>query len=742
MIGAIIGFAGLSVVAGALVAALFVPGATVASNAVTTTVDTFDSLPSYLQITPPAQASSIYAKQGGQDVKIATFYSQNRTDVASADIAQVFKESTVATEDPRFYDEGAIDVQGTLRGAISTALHKGVQGGSSITQQYVKNVLVNRCEQQGDTKAVDACYSQVTATTPARKLREMRYAIGVEKKYSKDEILRGYSNLVGFGGTVYGVQAASLYYFNVSAKDLSLVQAATLTAIINNPTNLRIDQPTNVKNGSANGYALTLARRNYVLDRMYVNHYIDKATRDATKALPVTPAITPSVNGCESAIAFDAAYFCKYVELSVLADPAFGSTQDARNASLDGGGLSIYTTLNLDLQKVAQTNVSAYMPTSIPGVSLGASQVSVEPGTGKIITMVQNTNFDETSTASTGSTSVNYNTDYDRGRSEGFQTGSSFKAFTLAAWLEAGHTLNENVNTATHYFPGTAFKNSCANTSASNWNVANADPAPANMTVLAATADSVNSAYARMGTSLDLCKILDVAKGMDIHAASPVNPLQTLPTMIIGTNYIAPLAMATAYAGIANNGVVCTPVAITSITSTLGTKITPTPTSCTQGMPADIAHGVSYALQTVLKPGGTGAAAQPGDGVPIIAKTGTTDAATQNWLVTSTSRIAQATWVGNIRGKIGFYKYYVNGVYGYSLKFLMDKPIIQALNKAYGGGDAFIAPPANLIGSVAPAPTTAPTPGTGTGSDNGSGGNGNGNGGNNDGGGAGGTPNQ
>ncbi|GAA4265878.1 transglycosylase domain-containing protein [Frondihabitans peucedani] len=716
MIGALIGFVGLSVVAGLLAAMLVVPTLSVASEGVVTAADTFNALPSYLKITQPAQASSIYAKQGGHDVKIASFYVQNRTDVALKDISLSATRSAVDTEDPRFYKEGAIDVQGTVRGVLSTTLGHDVQGGSSITQQYVKNVLVQRCAQQYDPNTKEgqasatACYKQVTATTPARKLREMRYAIGVEKRYSKDDILRSYLNIVGFGGTVYGIQAASEYYFGVPAKNLSLVQAATLTAIINNPANLRIDQPSSKENGKANGYALTKARRDYVLRSMHkVGDITDAQLALATKT-PIQPRISPQTNGCGTAARYDAGYFCKYVELSIAADPAFGKTQSDRLETLTEGGLAIHTTLNLDLQKTSQNAVSAYMPKYVPGMNVGAASTAVEPGTGRIVTMVQNTTFNEVRSSDPGSTSVNYNTDYDRGGSQGFQTGSSFKAFTLAAWLEAGHTLNESVSTTEHNYVDSEFTNSCYGIGNDPWPVSNADPAPASMTVLAATADSVNTAFAQMGKKLDLCAIQNTAFGMGIHAAdAKSNPFISVPPMILGTNYIAPLTMATAYAGMANHGVVCTPIAIDSITDATGKSLPVSKTKCTQGMPQDVAAGVDYALQNVLKPGGTGASANPGDGVPIIAKTGTTDAAVQNWLVTSTSRIAQATWVGNISGSVGFYKAYINGQYGYSLKFSMDKIIIAALNQAYKGGDAFPAPPQSEIGYVAPPKAATPS---------------------------------
>ncbi|RKR75994.1 membrane peptidoglycan carboxypeptidase [Frondihabitans australicus] len=693
-------FVGLAVVAGVLVGVLALPGAVVTGNAVATGVNAFNSLPSYLQITQPAQASSIYAKDGSANVKIATFYTENRTDVASDQIAQTAKDAAVAAEDPRFYTEGALDISGTIRGILATTIGGDVQGGSSITQQYVKNVLVERCATEySDAKKADACYAQVTAVTPQRKLKELRYAITVEKKYTKSEILRGYLNIVGFGGNVYGIQAAAEYYYGVSAAQLDANQAATLIAIINNPSNLRIDLPGNAANGSANGYKLTKARRDYVLRSELKHGMITAAAEKAAIAQPITPKITDSVNGCQAATKYDAGYFCQYVVDSIKQDTAFGKTVDERYDTLTQGGLKIYTTLDLKQQKVAQDALSAYMPSTVSGLNVGASNVSVEPGTGQILTMVQNTSYTQSASAGAGSTAVNYNTDQAFGGSTGFQTGSSYKAFTLAAWLEAGHTLSEYVSTTQHDYPVSEFSNSCVNINGTpDWSVANAESVPSSMSVLDATAESINTVFAQMGKQLDLCTIRNIAKAFDVHTAATGGTLSSTPSSILGVNEISPLTMATAYAGIANGGVVCTPIAIDSITGANGRSITPTKTTCTRAVPTNIANTMAYALKTVLtQSGATGVLANPNDGVDMLAKTGTNDNAEQNWLVTSTTKVATATWVGNVSGSTDFYDTYINGTYGYNIKFYIAKPILQSLDAAYGGG-TFGTPDATLVG--------------------------------------------
>jgi membrane peptidoglycan carboxypeptidase len=718
--GALTGFVGMSVVAAVLVSAAVTPAAAVTSLAVSDATGTFDGLPDYLALQPLDQTTTFYATKGGQQVPIATFYAQNRQDVGWDQIGQSVKDAAVDTEDPRFYSEGGIDVYGTIRGALATTAGGDVQGGSSITQQYVKNILVQRCDendvvdptasasvQKKQQAAFEQCYQDAAGVTVSRKLQEIRYAIGLDKRYSKNQILQSYLNIVGFGGEIYGVQAAAQYYFGVDAKDLSLAQSATLVAILNNPNYLRIDDGSIKPDHSAqsndakNGYAATKARRDYVLQRMLVHKSITSAQFKQAVGTPITPKITPLTSGCASAAAYSAGFFCDYVKHVMLQDPAFGKTADARQLRFQRGGMKVYTTLNLDLQSTAQSALSDYVPSTDAQVDVGGANVSVEVGTGRIVTMVENKSFDETGTAGPGSTAINYNTDHAYGGSNGFQTGSAFKAFDLGTWFEAGHTAYEDVNA--HYsgyrFPFSAFTASCqgGRLNGDTYQVYNDESSEAGtMSVLQATEESVNTAYMQMATQLDLCKIADVAKALGVHSASPsTNPFLIEPSMVIGTNYIAPLTMATAYAGIADNGTFCSNVAIDKVVTTSGASLAVPRSTCTQAIPATVAAALAWTLQHVIS-AGTASSANPDDGVPILAKTGTTDNYWQNWLVTSSSKIANAIWVGQISGSDDLRDYYYNGTALAYAKFYADRIILKALDSAYGG-TAFPAPPNSLI---------------------------------------------
>ncbi|HWU46550.1 MAG TPA: transglycosylase domain-containing protein [Humibacter sp.] len=736
--GALLGLVLASALAAVLIVSGMTPALAVTGMAATNSINLFNQVPDYLRIQPLDQTTTFYAKSHGKNVAIATFYDQNRIDVAWQDVSQYVKDAAVATEDPRFYQEGGIDLIGTIRGALSTATSNDVQGGSSITQQYVKNVRIQQCDAkytlradapkkqlEQQTAAFQKCYMEASGVTIPRKVQEMRYAIGLDKSYSKDQILLGYLNIVGLGGQVYGVEAAARYYFGTSAKNLTLPQAATLIAIVNNPANLRIDQTKadNPDNNASNGYKSTLDRRNYVLKRMLANHKITQAQYDDAVKTKIVPKITPSPSGCMSANKYNAGFFCNYVELTMLQNPAFGKTADVRSQNFQHGGLNVYTTLNLDLQKKAQAALSGYIPASRAGVNLGATNVSMEVGTGRIVTMVENKKFNDSANSTPGTTALNYATDYNYGGSGGFQTGSSFKAFDLIAWLEAGHSFSDVINANVHSFPESEFA-SCQPPADVTWNVANDESDEGGyMTVLQATEASVNSAFAMMGTKLNMCDISNAAKALGVHPANPApvseggRPWDIVPPFMIGTNYIAPLTMARAYAGIANGGKMCTEVAIDKVLDASGKSLPVPKSTCKQAIPKKVAASVTWGLQHVLT-AGTAVDANPNDGVPIMGKTGTTDYQEENWLVTSTTKVAQATWVGNVFGHVDLRYLDFKGWAGNAVKFPIVKAIDTALNAHYGGGN-FPTPDHDMIYGkyvyVPPAPSTSsPAPSSGT----------------------------
>jgi len=695
VLGAAGAFIGMSVVAGLLVTAAVTPAIAVTGMAANNSIGVFEGLPEYLNVDQLAQPTTIYAKNGDQDVPLATFYSQNRLPVAFDQISQAAKDAAIAGEDPRFYTHGGVDIQGTVRGVLSTVAGGGVQGGSSITQQYVKNVLLQKCEalpvKSKEQKAkYQQCVDDSTGVSPDRKVKEMKYAIGIEKKYTKDQILVGYLNIAGFGGTVYGIEAAAHYYYNTTAAALTPAQAASLIAIVNEPTSLKIDNPGSETNGAANGYAKNKERRDYILQKMYQYKRLTKAQYEEAVKTPIQPAITPSERGCQTA--GGSAYFCDYVQKIILNDPTFGADEDTRASNFNRGGYKIYTSLDLQLQQVAEETINSYVPQVYDRANIGGVLVGVEPGTGRVLYMAQNKTYSqdpEVLNQGKQFTSVNFATDQNYGGSNGFQVGSTYKVFTLAEWLKQGHSLNETVNANVRTY--TKFKNSCTGDWSGTWKPTNDSGGEEGIrSAQNATTNSINTAFVAMASQLDLCEIKKDAEAFGVHTATG-GELNSDPASVLGTNTVSPLTMATAFAGIANNGMTCSPIAIDKIVDGNGKAVPPPATKCAQSVDPAIANTMAKALQGPIQNGT--AAGMNRTGKDMLGKTGTTDGNEQLWLVASTTKVAGAYWVGNISGHVDMRRVYpTHGTTPAIARTAVMRTMMTAAVGKYGGDDFPAAP--------------------------------------------------
>ncbi|MCS5717066.1 penicillin-binding protein [Herbiconiux sp. CPCC 205763] len=670
----------LSVVAALLVTVLAVPAMAVTGVYASRSVDVLDSLPDYIRPTTLAQKSEIYATNSdGSNTLLATVFDQNRQEVEWDDVSQYVKDAVVSTEDPRFYDHHGVDIASSLRAAVGNVTSGGVESGAStITMQYVRNILVQQAEMIDDPAQREAAYESATTESLDRKLQEMRLAIALEKQYSKDDILLGYLNIANFGGSVYGIEAAAEYYFGVSARDLSLAQAATLAATVNEPNGLRIDEPENIPDNEA--------RRNEdVLASMLKHKAITQQQYDEAVATPVTPNITEPTTGCQAA-ANGAAYFCDYVTWIVKNDPSFGDSADQRWSNFKQGGYKIYTTLNTDLQANANETMQEYIPASYDGADLGSTIVTVQPGTGRILAMAQNTTFDDDpDTAAPGATAVNYNTDIDYGGSSGFQVGSTYKVFALAEWLKQGHTLSDRVSGNEREWDMSTFPNSCQ-TLGGPWEPANdGSSRPGTMSVQSALTNSVNNAFVAMAQQMDLCKIKDTAASLGVHRADGAD-LDTQPSSVLGTNEIAPVTMAASYAAIAANGLFCAPVAIDKIEGPDGTELTPPQANCAQALDPSIASTLAYAMLGPIE-SGTATASDPDDGITHIGKTGTTDNEKDTWMVGASTAAATAVWVGNVNGNVSMTEVDPNGYAGSTVRHRIWRSVMTANDDVLGGGD-------------------------------------------------------
>ncbi|MDJ0324005.1 transglycosylase domain-containing protein [Cryobacterium sp. PH31-AA6] len=659
------------------------------------------SLPDDLEIGRLSQKSNVYATNSdGTPHLLASFYDQNRVEVPANAISPFVKDATTSAEDPGFYEHGAIDIWGTVAGLVSTLVTGTARGGSSITQQYVKNVLVQKCETLADPDERTQCYDTATETTPDRKLKEMSLAIGLEKKSSKTDILRQYLNITGFGGSIYGIEAAANYYFNSTAAAVTLPQAASLVAIVNNPVKFQLDKPESTSNGAANGYADNKVRRDYILGEMLKHKKISKADHDAAVAAPVEPTISEPSTGCQTAAG--GAYFCDLVLRTLRDDPAFGADRATRLANFRLGGFDVYTTLDLDLQAAAEATLAENVPKSYDGWDVGGVITSVGVGTGRVLAMTQNKDYTQESAVAAenpDATGINFNTDYSQGGSTGFQTGSTYKVFTLAEWLKEGNSLADSVSSRERSDWG-VFEDSCNGPQeyGTSFDPSN-DASYENdwyYSALESTISSINTGFIGMAKKLDLCGIRKTAEAFGVHRADG-DPLQQGAASVLGTNEIAPLTMAAAYAGIANNGTTCTPVLIDRMVGTDGTELPVPKSTCTQSVTPDVAAGMSYAMQRVMT-SGTGAPSRRATDpeVPMIGKTGTTDENKDTWMAGASTKVATVVGVVTVSGTGEDQREtYFDGGQAATARHRMWPAVMSVANAKYGG-DEFADPPRSM----------------------------------------------
>ncbi|WP_164737324.1 transglycosylase domain-containing protein [Georgenia sp. SYP-B2076] len=632
---------------GVLVAGLVMPAVGAVGTVSTATTDMFDDLPSELAIPAPSEQSVMLAADGST---LATFYAEHRIVVGLEQVSQHMRDAVVAVEDKRFYAHRGIDPEGTLRAAVNNAVGGQMAGGSTLTQQYVKNVLIEAGRVSGDDGAILAA----TETSLGRKLREARLAIGLEQRVSKDDILEGYVNIAQFGPSVYGVEAAARHYFNTSAADLGIAESALLAGITQSPA--RLDPVNNPENAQE--------RRDVVLGTMVDQGFITQAEYDEAVATPIADMLDVQIapNGCGAA--GTAAYFCEYVVKDLLNDASWGNDRADRQQKLYRGGLVIHTTLDPAKQQTAYDSVTASVPVNDPsGIEMALS--SVEPGTGKILAMAQNTNYGTVATQEDpGAMQLNLNVGLQHGGGYGFHSGSSFKVFTLIEWLESGHALNDRVASTKRNYPRASWNISCAPEHRADYdNATNLEGVSASprMSVLEATRLSINLTYLEMANQMDMCDVIGNAASMGLTQGDG-SPLMPNPAAVLGTNPVTPLGMANAFATLAAGGTYCTPVAITQVTGRAGDEIPVPPSSCTQVLEPHIVNGVNHALQRVVSTqrGSTGRSAVLA-GRPAAGKTGTANDETHAWFVGYTPQLAAAVWMGHSHADVPMMDTVING---------------------------------------------------------------------------------
>ena len=537
----------------------------------------YDDIESYCE----TGITTIYASD--QETVLAKLYLQNRISVEQDEISDYVVWGTVATEDERYYEHEGIDASGIMRAILVNFTSSDTEGASTITQQLVRNTIL---------------LDEMTDITYKRKLREMYLALKVEEAYSKDEILNMYLNVINYGDGNYGIETAAQDYFGKSATELTLSEAAMLVGIPQSPT----------ANNPRNDYDKADERRRLVLRRMLSNGYITQEEYDA--AIDDEPELAKAGSVDDSEVADIAPYFVDYVTSELEDSSLLSDTQLAR------GGLTIYTTLDVDCQEAAIEAIEDGMAGYDD--DMDASLVSIDPDTGNIVAMVGGRDYD--------TDQFNLATQMSR------QAGSSFKTFALLTALDEGvDPDNTFINSSSPAVVG------------DNWEVSNSEgKGSGSMSITAATTSSVNTVYARLVHGLGAQKLVEMANACGVTA-----DLKPYDSLALGAQGVCVLDMASGYATIAAGGVYMQPTGITQVLNADGEAVyTYQYTSGTRVVAEEVANKATEILMTVITSGTGTRASLSSIGQDAAGKTGTSNDGRDLWFCGYTPQYATAVWAG------------------------------------------------------------------------------------------------
>lgn len=646
-------------IAGVLLAVALFPIAAVGALGLRASTSAMENLPTRLTSVTPAQTTYVYANDG--QTLLTAFYEEHRKYTPITDISPYLQQAIVASEDTRFYEHNGVDPTGIARAFVANTQSGAIeQGASTLTMQYVRMALRDSAQTAAEVR-------DATEQTGRRKLREARLAVEIEKELSKPEILERYLNHAYFGHRAFGIYAAAEIFFSKRPLDLNLNESATLAGLVQAPTTY--DPATQDQRAATD-------RRNWVIDRMVALGYVAPEVAEREKQRPIELDLSTPPNDCISVPSEhnDWGFFCDMFRHWWLQQEAFGDNPLQREDALRRGGYRVVTSLDPDIQAIAQRHVVAKERIGSPYAHGG---VVVEPGTGLVKAMAinrtysldQDSNGPHTRGAGQGNYPNTVNPLLGGGGMPGYQAGSTFKWFVMLAALEEGMPLSTSISSPHRYVSsysggGTA---SCGG----QWCPSNASGAMTGThTMWAGFGKSVNTYFVQLQERVGAEKAVRMAERLGLNWRTDVDQMMASSerangwgAFTLGVSDTTPLEMANAYATAAADGVYCAPMPVESIRTADGKDVTYTNADgeqvavaaprCRQELSPDVARA---ATDAALCPTGSGAARGSCGGWstasevaglagrPIAGKTGTTDANRTAWFVAFTPQLAMAAF--------------------------------------------------------------------------------------------------
>ncbi|MEV6851336.1 transglycosylase domain-containing protein [Actinoplanes sp. NPDC051411] len=579
--GALGRLSGVLLLVGTLVGVAAVPVGAVLTAGADWTRKQQDQLPPQLLAPPTAQVTRIYANDG--KTLITTFYDEDRHDVALGQISKPMQDAIVAAEDTRFFEHGGVDARGVARAFVNDTQNGGAeQGASTLTMQVVRNVL------KEDPNLTPQERIDATADTPARKLKEAEYAIELEHRLTKQQILQNYLNIVYFGGGAYGIEAAARRIFGTTPAKLDLAQSALIAGIVQNPD---VDNPISGDKTKAR------ARQEYVLAAMAKAGVITPAQQQAALKEKLTYSGKTQPNGCIDAEnpADGWGFFCDYVQRWWDQQPQFGKTVDEREDALRRGGYTVVTTLDPKIQKeAAKQSRAVYSLENKKTLPIAV----VEPGSGKVAALAVNRHFSNgKSTSETTNPLVSGG-----GSVYGYPSGSTFKMFTMLTALEAGMPLNSVYDSPAKLTtpwpdggPGNCGGMYCPGNDNPSWM-----DGPRSM--WNGFGRSVNTFFVHLEEQVGPASVVAEAKKLGIAFSAPADAelartgAASWGSFTLGVIDVTPLELASAYATVAAEGTYCKPLPVQSIKDA-GGRAVPVATACKQVLSPDVARAATDAAR-------------------------------------------------------------------------------------------------------------------------------------------------